>query len=357
MRSSSVSSGDPGSTRCVWSAANAVSRPVTPNGASSNGTSFSWRACGAWSVATHVIAPSPQRVAQSLAIVGRAKRRVHLHVRVERADHLVGEDEMVRGDLGGCRRRRPRAPDRALRRTRSRRGASGGAGVLRRPRARGRVRPSRSPRSTGTHRDRARRRPRLRARGRRAKRRLLAMQREPPAREPLYWSARRMSPAETTGPPSSVNAAAPRSELGHLGQLAAAWPLLIAAMKPVGTTASARACSTRAPSTAAESTTGSVFGIARIAQYPPAAAASVPERSSPRLRARASAGGRAGRRTRERRRGCPRSRAGSIALITPSVTVMRMTRRSPARERAPAPRASASRRGRCARRALHGLDP
>src|SRR5437764_7016516 len=48
MRSSSVASGSrPGSTRCVWSAAQAVSRPVTPNGAASNGASFSWRACGA----------------------------------------------------------------------------------------------------------------------------------------------------------------------------------------------------------------------------------------------------------------------------------------------------------------------
>ena len=31
----------PGSTRCVWSAAKDVSSPMTPNGASSNGTSFS----------------------------------------------------------------------------------------------------------------------------------------------------------------------------------------------------------------------------------------------------------------------------------------------------------------------------
>ena len=37
-------------------------------------------------------------------------------------------------------------------------------------------------------------------------------------------------------------------------------------MKPVGITASSRACSIRAPSTAAESTTGSVLGIARMAQ-------------------------------------------------------------------------------------------
>ena len=44
------------------------------------------------------------------------------------------------------------------------------------------------------------------------------------------------------------------------------WPFEIAAVKPVGTTASSRACSTSASSTLALSTTGSVFGIATIAQ-------------------------------------------------------------------------------------------
>ena len=46
--------------------ANAVSSPVTPNGASSNGTSFSCRACGAWSVATQQIVPSRSAVDQRL---------------------------------------------------------------------------------------------------------------------------------------------------------------------------------------------------------------------------------------------------------------------------------------------------
>src|SRR2546423_2711318 len=59
IRSSSVSSlTRPGSTRYVWSAAKAVSSPVTPNGAASNGTSFSSRECGAWSVAIAAIVPS-----------------------------------------------------------------------------------------------------------------------------------------------------------------------------------------------------------------------------------------------------------------------------------------------------------
>ena len=48
----------PGNTSHVCSAANAVSSPVTPIGAISNGCSFSSRACGAWSVATQSMVPS-----------------------------------------------------------------------------------------------------------------------------------------------------------------------------------------------------------------------------------------------------------------------------------------------------------
>ncbi len=76
-----------------------------------------------------------------------------------------------------------------------------------------------------------------------------------------------MRPAEMTGLPSSVNAAAPAAASSAISVSSSpSWPLLIAAMNPVGTTASSRARSTSAPSTDAESTTGSVFGIARIAQ-------------------------------------------------------------------------------------------
>jgi hypothetical protein len=58
MRSTSSSSPiTPGSTSPVCSAAKAVSSPVTPMGASSNGCSFSSRAWGAWSVAMQSIAP------------------------------------------------------------------------------------------------------------------------------------------------------------------------------------------------------------------------------------------------------------------------------------------------------------
>ena len=83
-----------------------------------------------------------------------------------------------------------------------------------------------------------------------------------------YWSARRISAGASDRPAVVGEAGRARvGELAHLGQLARpAWPFVIAARKPTGTSASARAVSTSEPSTAAESTTGSVFGIARIAQ-------------------------------------------------------------------------------------------
>ena len=48
----------------MYSAANAVSSPITPNGADSNGTSFSSGLCGAWSVA---IAGSSRRARASIS--------------------------------------------------------------------------------------------------------------------------------------------------------------------------------------------------------------------------------------------------------------------------------------------------
>jgi hypothetical protein len=66
---------------------------------------------------------------------------------------------------------------------------------------------------------------------------------------------------------SSVNPAAPRSASSTISVSSApASPFVIEARNPTGTAASSCACSTSAPRTAAESTTGSVFGIARIAQ-------------------------------------------------------------------------------------------
>ena len=73
-----------------------------PIGASSNGTSFSSRACGAWSVAMQSIVPSRRPVDQRLPVVLGAQRRVHLQPRVEVLEQrLVGQREVVRRDLGG----------------------------------------------------------------------------------------------------------------------------------------------------------------------------------------------------------------------------------------------------------------
>jgi hypothetical protein len=44
--------------------------------------------------------PVPKRVNEGRTVVGRAKRRVHLHVRIERADGFVGHAEVVRGHFG-----------------------------------------------------------------------------------------------------------------------------------------------------------------------------------------------------------------------------------------------------------------
>ena len=92
-----------------------------------------------------------------------------------------------------------------------------------------------------------------------------------------YWSARRIRPGDETGTPSSLKPAAPPVASSAISVSSAPrCPLVIDARKPTGISASARAVSTSEPSIAAESTTGSVFGMARIAQYPPAAAAAVP---------------------------------------------------------------------------------
>ncbi len=76
-----------------------------------------------------------------------------------------------------------------------------------------------------------------------------------------------MSPGVATGRPSSLNPAAPASASSAISVSSPpSRPLLIAARNPTGISASASAVSAREPSTAAESTTGSVFGMARIAQ-------------------------------------------------------------------------------------------
>jgi hypothetical protein len=82
-----------------------------------------------------------------------------------------------------------------------------------------------------------------------------------------YCSARRISPGAATGLPSSLKPTAPACASSAISVSSApCWPFVIAARKPTGISASARAASTRDPNTALESTTGSVLGIARIAQ-------------------------------------------------------------------------------------------
>jgi hypothetical protein len=87
-----------------------------------------------------------------------------------------------------------------------------------------------------------------------------------PARR-WYWSAWRITPAERTGSPSSLKPAAPAPASSAISVSSSPrWPRVIAARNPVGIRASARARSRRERSTDAESTTGSVFGMARMAQ-------------------------------------------------------------------------------------------
>ncbi len=83
----------------------------------------------------------------------------------------------------------------------------------------------------------------------------------------LYSSARRISPAVATGRPSSVNAAAPASASSPISvSCPPCWPTVIAAAKPTGTSASSAARARSPRRRSVESTTGEVFGIARIAQ-------------------------------------------------------------------------------------------
>ena len=81
-----------------------------------------------------------------------------------------------------------------------------------------------------------------------------------------YCSAWRITPAERSGRPSSVNASAPESASSAISvSCSPRCPMVTAAVKPTGTRASARARSRSESSTDAESTTGSVLGMARIA--------------------------------------------------------------------------------------------
>ena len=81
----------------MWSAAKAVSRPVTPIAACSKGTSFSSGGVRGVVGGDAVDRAVAQALDQRLAVGLGAQRRVHLEaVRVEAAHLLVGEAEVVR---------------------------------------------------------------------------------------------------------------------------------------------------------------------------------------------------------------------------------------------------------------------
>ena len=95
------------------SAGKAVSSPITPFGAASNGTSFSPGACGAWSVAMQSIVPSRSAVDQRLAVRLGGQRRAHLEAcGVERA---APPRRSAAGGAARPRRRRRRPSARARR--------------------------------------------------------------------------------------------------------------------------------------------------------------------------------------------------------------------------------------------------
>ena len=99
----------------------------------------------------------------------------------------------------------------------------------------------------------------------------------PPHRR-WYCSALRSIPALVTGLPSSVKPRAPSCRSSAISvSCSPSRPRVTAGRKPTGTQASRAAASRRERSSGAESSTGSVFGIAITPAKPPAAAARVPE--------------------------------------------------------------------------------
>ena len=214
-----------------------------PIGACSNGTSFSSRACGAWSVATQSMMPerSPSMSAWRSPSV-RSGGFIFM-LRVEAAHRLVGEGQVVRPDLGGD----PHAGRLGRRDRLHRRGARQvldvHAPVL--------VAGDLASRATivdsltlGMPRRRARADGALVHRAARRERRVLLVQGEHAAAQRWYWSAWRSIPALDDRP--AVVGEAERAvvaQLAHLGQLLALSPRVIAAKKPTGMRASRAAAS------------------------------------------------------------------------------------------------------------------
>ena len=303
-----------------------------------------------------------QRLDQRLAVGLGAQRRVHLEVRVERADRLVGEQQVVRRGLAGHLRARPPGRARSPRPSRARTRAARGCGRPRRRRARSRARPAWTRTPTGCRPARAAPTPRPRASrpGPTATGSSSWSASSRPARR-WYWSAWRITPAERTGRPSSVKPAAPASASSAISVSCS--PLLADGDRGQEAGRDARlgagALAQRAQHrrrvhhrVACWAGRGS-----RRSRRPPRRACR--SRCPPRPRGRACAGARAGRRRRGRRAG-PRRRpprrpraprgASPISAITPSRT-SRSARPSSAGARVEQPRAADQHAWRPARRA------
>ena len=104
-RRSCASPARPGSARPARTSSStsgsAVSRPMMPNAACSNSTSFSTGECGAWSVATASMVPSASASRSAATSARRAQRRVALGRRVVAGAGLVGQRQVVRRHLAG----------------------------------------------------------------------------------------------------------------------------------------------------------------------------------------------------------------------------------------------------------------
>ena len=198
---------------------------MTPNGASSNGASFSCRACGAWSVATHAIVPS------------RSASRSAARSSSERSGGFIFRLVSRVRTLSSVRQRWWGETSRADRDPAALRGPDGGHGLPGREMhymqrsslicGKGAVALDHHATPPPTASPRARARPRRRPScicpsrervGSSSWRARIRPGDGAVLERPLH-QARRTRP----GLPSSVNAAAPRrGELGHLGQLLAA---------------------------------------------------------------------------------------------------------------------------------------
>ena len=329
----------PGTTRSVCSAANAVSRPVTPIGASSKGCSFSSR--GAARGRSRRVDRPPEGRDQRLAIVLGAQRRVHLEVGVERRTASSVSSRWC-GVASAVTLAPPPWPARSPRASRARTRAGRGSGRPRRPRARSRARPARTrtptgcparPSSADTSPSCITPAPDSEASS------SWSASRRPASR--WYWSACRMTPRTHRQPVVREADRARRRELCHLGQLLAALTDRDRRRKRVGMRASTRARSRSERSTDAESTTGLVFGWREDrAEAASGGCARAGVDVLLVLAARACAGGRAGRRRPGKRAGPQRRRPrrrraasspSPISAMTPSRTSRSAAPSSPVR--------------------------